>query len=712
MHQLIVGLASIPLISTALAQSPDRKVQDEPGLFGQTPVVSSSAAGANLFQGAKVKASGQYEKYAPELAVDGKIADEQYWASENLPVWHEIDLGAPKTLESIQLWLYWKDGRIYKYVIEGSLDGKKWVNLVDQKANSIASTQDGSTFNFKPQNVRYVRTTILENSKGKQSGGHIVEIKGFEKPITGTMKAVAVSDLVRQPWTGELTGAPNAGNAIKLVGWKGERVNGQIIVSAEQNLSQLRVVSSPLKGEQGSLPVKSSFVKFTKAQGKPTADIISNTENERLEQQAGINRTVWVSVDIPKNAKPGIYKGKIKVLAKNEKSILVPVEIQVLNKTLPSPNQWKMHLDLWQHPESVARWHGVEAWSPEHFALMKPIMKRLADAGQKVITCSIIDEAWGGQTFDHFPAMIEWIKKKDGTLTWDYTNFDKWVSFMINDVGIKDQISCYTMIPWSMKVRVLNEATGEYEDMDNKPGDPSFEKLWGPFLSDFAKHVKQKGWEDITCIGIDERPDHMVKAAKEVIDKYSPKMKIVSAVNHPSAMSDSVYDLSPILFHFNTVTPEMLQKRKAAGQKTTFYVCCGPDKPNTFTNSPLAESEWMGLFAAANNADGFLRWAYNSWGRNPLETTAFGSWRDGDCYLVYPGNLSSLRFEKLRDGIEEFEKINLLRKEAEKNPQKKAQVEAMDKRMKELFKPQQSGSADYLNNVIEIKKITNSTETK
>ena len=75
-------------------------------------------------------------------------------------------------------------------------------------------------------------------------------------------------------------------------------------------------------------------------------------------------------------------------------------------------------------------------------ALMKPVMKRLADAGQKAITCSLIDEAWNAQTYDWFPPMIEWVKGKNGTMRWNYANFDKWVSFMMNEVGVKGQISC------------------------------------------------------------------------------------------------------------------------------------------------------------------------------------------------------------------------------------------------------------------------------
>ncbi|MCB5932936.1 hypothetical protein LJB63_26700, partial [[Eubacterium] rectale] len=77
---------------------------------------------------------------------------------------------------------------------------------------------------------------------------------------------------------------------------------------------------------------------------------------------------------------------------------------------------------------------------------------------------------------------------------------------------------------------------------------------WGPFLTDFRKHVKSKGWLGKTCIGLDERPDAMVRAAKNVLDKYAPEFKIVSAVNRPTAMTRDVYDVSPVIDHAGTVT--------------------------------------------------------------------------------------------------------------------------------------------------------------
>ena len=41
----------------------------------------------------------------------------------------------------------------------------------------------------------------------------------------------------------------------------------------------------------------------------------------------------------------------------------------------------------------------------------------------------------------------------------------------------------------------------------------------------------------------------------------------------------------------------------------------------------------------------------------------FGGWTSGDTYLVYPHNRSSIRYERLIDGIENAEKVRQLRRE-------------------------------------------------
>ncbi|HTN35633.1 MAG TPA: DUF4091 domain-containing protein, partial [Arachidicoccus sp.] len=53
----------------------------------------------------------------------------------------------------------------------------------------------------------------------------------------------------------------------------------------------------------------------------------------------------------------------------------------------------------------------------------------------------------------------------------------------------------------------------------------------------------------------------------------------------------------------------------------------------------------------------------NAWPSAPWKDARFGSWSSGDTYLVYPGPGSSIRFEQLIRGIQDFQKISLLRKQ-------------------------------------------------
>lgn len=61
----------------------------------------------------------------------------------------------------------------------------------------------------------------------------------------------------------------------------------------------------------------------------------------------------------------------------------------------------------------------------------------------------------------------------------------------------------------------------------------------------------------------------------------------------------------------------------------------------------------------------------------------YGSWAAGDCYLVYPGGNSCTRFEKLREGIADYEKIKIIRQLAAKSKDKNiiALMAAFDKHL-------------------------------
>ena len=111
------------------------------------------------------------------------------------------------------------------------------------------------------------------------------------------------------------------------------------------------------------------------------------------------------------------------------------------------------------------------------------------------------------------------------------------------------------------------------------------------------------------------------------------------------------------------VADEDLARRRRDGLLTTYYVCCSSAFPNTFTFSEPWEAVYMAWFAAACGYDGMLRWSYNSWPADPVRDSRFTAWPAGDTYLVYPEGRSSIRFERLVEGIQDWEKIRLLKTE-------------------------------------------------
>lgn len=463
--------------------------------------------------------------------------------------------------------------------------------------------------------------------------------------------------------------------------WKGEKIHAQLLVWADNNQGKISVQVGDLKNEGGHILKKENitvgFIRYVitdefkngcghrKAKDYDSsyvADLID--ANTASVLQKNTTQPIWLSIKVPENINQGIYKGSIKVIGK--KTTVLPIRVQVLNKTLPAPSKWKHDLDLWQHPAAIARVHQVPLWSDRHFELMKSYYKMLANAGQKTITASIVDEPWGHQTYDDYPSLIKWTKKKDGTWKYDYQFFDEYVAFVMA-TGINRQINCYSMVPWKIAFTYFDENLQKEVVFKDAIGTPQYNDFWKPMLIDFARHLKQKGWFNKTYIAMDERPMPAMKAVIELLKSVDQNWKIALAGEYHDEIEADI-DNYCIASKWDFPEP-VLQKRKNEGKISTWYTCCTEPYPNGFTFSSPAESVWLGWYTARKNMDGYLRWAYNSWTKNPLTDTRFTAWPAGDTYQIYPGPLTSVRFEKLIEGIQDFEKIQHLKSIYAKNKQ-------------------------------------------
>ena len=491
-------------------------------------------------------------------------------------------------------------------------------------------------------------------------------------------------------------------SVMNLTGWMGEKLSAQFVISTNRDLKNVSVEVSDIVAKNYKISkwnTERGFVRYVmtdelnkdgkgacgyrnKADYDSTlvADVIDHITSE-LDIKANTTQPVWVSVKVPReNIIKGMYRGTVTVKEDGKVLAQLPLTVTVKNRILPESKDWAFHLDLWQNPYAVARYYNVEPFSQEHFDLMRPIMKRYADAGGKVITASIMHKPWNGQTYDPFESMVTWMKKADGTWWFDYTVFDKWVEFMMS-CGVKKEINCYSMVPWRLSFQYFDQASNSFKYFNGKPGEPAYEEFWMRMLKSFAQHLKEKGWFEITHIAMDERALNDMLATIEVVYKADPDFKLSLAGTYHKELLEHLDDYCITLAEkFST---EELEKRKAEGKVTTYYTCCTEPRPNTFTFSPLAESEWLGWWAAKIGVDGYLRWALNSWVKDPLLDSRFTAWAAGDTYILYPGGRTSTRFERLIEGIQAYEKIRILRNETDKKGRKKN----YDKQIENILEP-------------------------
>ena len=498
--------------------------------------------------------------------------------------------------------------------------------------------------------------------------------------------------------------ANTRGNA-RQTAWRGERVSFQAVVWTAAEIHGAEVAVSDLKYKKNVIDasnIKWGFERFvigdcygdggdkgyfseamggfdcSKRDSVLVPEAIVGPEMSVIEAETA--RPVWITVWVPQNAVPGTYNGTLSFSCDElKKPVKLPFTVEVKNRVLPKPSQWQFHLDLWQNPYAIARYFSLRPWSDEHLEAMRPFMEQLAQAGEKVVTTTLMYDCWGPQTLDLFETMVQVTANIDGTIEYNYDIFDRWVDFMAS-CGITEQINCFTIAPWQKSFRYWDRAVDRQLSMPFDYGDDTYRALWIPLLKDFAAHLRQKGWFDKTYLAVDERGLEVMQTVIAIAREADPDFKFALAGNYHPEIEGDLDDYSLDLFgdgtYLNDAKGSTISDRRAKdGKFTTFYTCCGEGHPNTFTISPLAESAALGWYALCNHYDGYLRWAFNSWNREPLVDTRWYNLTSGDVFMVYPQGISSVRWERFIEGIQDFEKVKILREEYARQPRKLSKLE-------------------------------------
>ncbi len=397
------------------------------------------------------------------------------------------------------------------------------------------------------------------------------------------------------------------------------------------------------------------------------SDLVSGKQEK--EVPAGEEQAVLIRLKVPADAGEGTYTAAVSVNGVPQ----LDLKVNVCGLVRPGDGPG---FELWQYPYASLRYYdclqGEPAFSEKHLAVLKQEMAYYRELGGRNITVTISDDPWGSQTYDSYPSMVKWLRAEDGSLRFDYSDLDAWVGFCL-EAGVDERIDVFGILPFSNELKVITK-DGPVSEPLPAAGSSEWEGIWRPFLTDFAAHLEEKGWLDMTYICVDERAEEDIRETAELVKSVSGRLKLGLA--EAEIRDDDFYDdfdrLAVSIGAFRgqeDMMRRIIQRRKEKGLVTLLYTCSGT-YPNSFALSQPAESVWTVEYLSGLGFDGFLRWAYDAWTEAPRRDLDWMYFEAGDTMLIYPdekdarepGVFPSYRLEMLRQGMRTAAKIDLLKK--------------------------------------------------
>ena len=396
----------------------------------------------------------------------------------------------------------------------------------------------------------------------------------------------------------------------------------------------------------------------------------------------GTSRPIWLSLRVPSDARPGTYQGTVKVSVTGRPPLDLPVEVEVVDWTLPDPKQFRTVVGCEQNPYGVAEQYNVTPWSDRHFKLMEPSFRQLTRVGNQWLNVPVLLRTEFGNRSD---TMIRWIRRKDGQLTFDYAVLDRYLGLAVKHWGRPRVVHFIVMQgmkssltpPAPHRVTIFDEATGKSSDFaitntlkpvwpprGQAPLSAAQRAAWKAFATSLFAHMKQLGLAKSMYWGapweVEANPDLKNRLAAWVPGVYWTAGPHEMMSNGTFAKNEKFYRIvTDIRYHGGW--PSF---RDDMGWKSKTLHLLNPRVGGTAfalhtTSHPFAY-RCMVDRALALGRSGFSRVGADEWAGVHYRGMDLPKWLTGIpvLFLLWPGEQgaeSSARFEALIEGVQETE---------------------------------------------------------
>ena len=408
-----------------------------------------------------------------------------------------------------------------------------------------------------------------------------------------------------------------------------------------------------------------------------------------IDVAAGENQPLWILVHVREDAKAGDYTGRLRLVADGWEAV-APLALHVWDYALPRKN----HIDtaFGFSPGNVFRYHGLKSEADKR-RVLDMYMQSFADHRISPYDPTPMDPI--GVNFD--------TKSDPPSVKVDFSAFDK---------AMARAVEKYNFTNFRLPIQGMGGGTfhARYAPKIGPYGEntPQYKALFSDYVKQIETHLREKGWLDMAYVYWFDEPDPkdyaFVRGGMERLHKYAPGLARMLTEQPEKGIIGCVDIWCPLTPHDD---PEIRKACFGRGERMWWYVCCGPKAPycTLFIDHPATEFRVWLWQTWKRDVTGILIWQSNYWtsnaaypdsAQNPYEdpmsyrsgySTPPGTksfWGNGDGRFMYPppaaatpgrsGSdpviqppVSSIRWEMLREGIEDYESLYLLRELLDRN---------------------------------------------
>ena len=385
------------------------------------------------------------------------------------------------------------------------------------------------------------------------------------------------------------------------------------------------------------------------------------------------NRPVCVDIKVPSATPAGLYTGTITVTQDGKKVETLNLEVQVYGFSLPEKTSFVSYMNI--SKSWMSRFYHKEAASPEMDKLTQTYYDFLYEHRM---------EPW----FNDQLAPKVTVNGDKVDVKFDDARYDYYLNKLKSN-------------------RVLLEAMPH--DLSQQVKDKKLSNGYNAKVKSYLSQVKayfdKNGWKKTLVFNspIDE-PN-----TKEEYDETREWAKLVheAAPGVPFLSTESPVTDNPewgnLTGHVNNFSihgnalnngdvKKAIKEEQSKGGEMTWYISCDQiyPQPNYFIDAPAMDPVMVPWITESYKMTGILYWAANFWTETPnpwLDAVTFisgylcsdGYVLNGEGSLLYPGDnvkrytrqpdvngpVSSIRFELLREGIEDYDYIQMLKNQGD-----------------------------------------------